>query len=59
MHNWDALLNYDPENSLQEASAKDLRYKNFIGSLTSSMRVFDIKKPQKLSKVDQEFDKYL
>lgn len=52
MHKYDVVLDYDPETSLTEAWAKDKRYKNFLGSLKTTIRDSSISKPQKLDNVD-------
>ncbi len=38
IHQYDVILNYDPENSLTESEKKDKRYRNFFGTLKASIR---------------------
>ena len=59
LHRYDVILSYDPETSLQEASEKDKRYKNFFGSLAAAIRDQPISLPQKSNELDVEFDSFL
>ena len=59
LHRYDVVLNYDPENSLQEAEGKDKRYKNFFGSLSAAIRESSIEPNQKMTAEDIEFDQFL
>jgi cysteinyl-tRNA synthetase len=59
IHRYDVVLNYDPQNSLQESEGKDKRYKNFFSSLRAAMRESSISAPQKITPEDAEFDQLL
>lgn len=59
LHRYNVILNYDPFTSLQEASEKDKRYKNFFGTLNAAIREESISPPQKYNGEDTEFDEFL
>lgn len=53
LNQWDNVMNYNPEDSLKEARAKDKQFMNFFRGAHAIVKNFDIKKnPQKFSEKD-------
>lgn len=44
LNQWDTLMDFNPETSLEQAQSKDFEFKAFFWSVKQAIQLFDIKK---------------